>query len=89
MHYDRSPHCRTVRQTDFSSFIFSELYLFCGVGRIHLDMLIIAYLTWYGNGMFLQFYAPVFGYFVVFNCENVPCLSAGDIAVTVPENRFP
>ena len=36
-HYDRSPHCRTVRQTGLSSFILAVFCLLCGVGRIHLD----------------------------------------------------
>ena len=36
-HYDRSPHCRTVRQTGLSSFILAVFCLLCGVDRIHLD----------------------------------------------------
>ena len=62
-HYDRSPHCRTVSQTGFSSFIFSRLRLFCGVGAIHLDRLILPYFATHSNGGFLQFSQCFVGHF--------------------------
>ena len=73
MLYNRSPHCCTVRQTDISSFIFSGPGLFCGVGIIHLDTLMIPQNPPSDNGGFLQFCFRVFRQFcqqpVTFHCR--------------------